>query len=92
MRSQFIFLKGCLIILSCVALSACNKDKPLAGSEQKAIGMPNPASVHCEKVGGKLSIEKDDQGAERGICETPDGKKTDEWELYRRDNPGNATT
>jgi len=64
----------------------------LAGCSQQSqekhvsqVGMANPASVHCGKVGGKVVIEKDPQGGEKGICHLPDGTRIDEWELFRRD-------
>ena len=32
------------------------------------IGMVNPASANCEKVGGKLVINKRGDGGEYGLC------------------------
>ncbi|CAM4159119.1 DUF333 domain-containing protein [Bordetella muralis] len=50
------------------------------------VGMANPASVYCAKLGGKLTIE-DRQGGQVGMCTLPDGTTIEEWELYRRDHP-----
>lgn len=50
------------------------------------IGMANPASVYCAKLGGKIRIEKTAAG-ERGVCVLPSGAEVDEWELFRRDHP-----
>lgn len=78
---------GCISALAILALAACTGKRPHEEPEQKAIGMANPASVYCEKIGGKSVNEKDRDGAERGICHLPDGTRIDELELYRRDNP-----
>lgn len=50
------------------------------------LGMANPASVYCGKLGGKLRIEKTTAG-EQGICMLPDGSEMEEWALFRRDHP-----
>ena len=52
---------------------------------QHAVGMANPASVYCEKMGGKLDIVKGPDG-ESGYCTLPGGERIEEWVLYRRDN------
>lgn len=56
-------------------------------SHEKAhsLGMANPASVHCEKIGGKLDIVRGIEG-EEGFCTLPSGERIEEWSLYRRDN------
>lgn len=71
-------------VLAMTALAACSAP---ADKEPAPIGMANPASVHCEKKGGKSVIEKNPDGSEYGVCHLADGTKVDEWELYRRDNP-----
>ncbi|EPL9568063.1 putative hemolysin [Providencia rettgeri] len=50
----------------------------------KPIGMANPASVYCEKLGGTSEITDTAQG-QVGICALPSGEKIEEWALYRRD-------
>lgn len=42
----------------------------------------SPTSDYCIERGGKLHIEKHEEG-ERGICYLADGEKIDEWELFR---------
>lgn|GEM_PF-6488447 len=49
----------------------------------KSIGMANPASVYCEKIGGSSITKKDASENEVGYCKLPDGTVLDEWELYR---------
>ncbi|NIE98496.1 DUF333 domain-containing protein [Pantoea sp. Acro-805] len=50
-----------------------------------SIGMANPASVHCLKMGGKLDIVRGTDG-DAGYCTLPGGERIEEWSLYRRDN------
>ncbi|CUA96541.1 putative hemolysin [Comamonas thiooxydans] len=69
-------------VLSALAISGCAQPQSAA----PVIGMANPASVYCAKLGGKTRIEKTTAG-ERGICVAPNGTEIDEWELFRRDHP-----
>ena len=48
--------------------------------------MANPASVFCEKHGGKSINVKDKDGNEIGKCQFKDGTKVDEWHYYRENN------
>jgi len=48
----------------------------------KPTGLPNPASVNCEKKGGTLKIRKGKKG-EYGVCKFPNGKECEEWALFR---------
>ncbi len=43
-------------------------------TEQKMIGVANPASVYCVEQGGESIIRKDNDGNEYGICKFKDGK------------------
>src|SRR6185369_7846201 len=49
---------------------------------KKSAGLANPASVNCEKKGGKLEIRKGKNG-EYGVCKFPNGKECEEWALFR---------
>jgi putative hemolysin len=49
--------------------------------ESNQIGMPNPASVYCEKQGGKLEVRNFKDG-QKGFCVFKDGTECDEWEFY----------
>ena len=44
--------------------------------------MANPASVHCEELGGKLEIRNTEEG-QTGVCVYFDGSECEEWALYR---------
>jgi len=50
------------------------------------VRMPNPASVFCEKHGGKSINAKDKDGNEAGKCQFKDGTRVDEWHYYRENN------
>ncbi len=74
-----------MIPLSALALlSACAAPSPTP--ETKSIGMANPASQYCVKLGGKLEIVKQADGGEIGMCHLPDGTTIEEWQLFRRDH------
>ncbi|KYP85537.1 hemolysin [bacteria symbiont BFo1 of Frankliniella occidentalis] len=72
-----------LIFLALPALlSACSAKQ----EHPHQVGLANPASVYCQKVGGSPEIVKEPAG-EVGYCTLPSGERIDEWALYRRDNP-----
>ncbi len=52
-------------------------------------GLPNPASVHCEDQGGQVEIVDEPDG-QVGYCLLPDGRRIEEWELFRSE--GGTTT
>jgi len=48
--------------------------------------LPNPASVHCvEELGGTLGLQETPDG-QVGVCNLPDGRQCEEWELFRTGN------
>ncbi|MFA5108241.1 MAG: DUF333 domain-containing protein [Candidatus Micrarchaeia archaeon] len=51
-------------------------------SESATVGIANPASANCIKLGGKLEI-KDEEGGQVGYCLLPDTTVCEEWALYR---------
>lgn len=56
--------------------------------------LANPASINCEKVGGKLHMKKDGAGGEYGLCYFDDNRACEEWALLKGDCPwgGRRTT
>jgi putative hemolysin len=74
-------MKTITIILATILLTACAPHN----DRQHAVGMVNPASVYCEKIGGKLDSVKE-AGGETGYCTLPSGERIEEWALYRRDH------
>ena len=78
-----------VMLIGLVLLSACN---PIQNYPQSKPGMPNPASVYCEKNGGKLDLRQDASGGVAGICIFPDGNECDEWAYFRGEcKPGDST-
>lgn len=73
------------VALATLVLSGCAQTTP-GSTELPVVGMANPASVYCVKIGGKLRIEKTTKG-EQGICVLPNGTEMDEWTLFRGDHP-----
>ena len=70
------------------ALSGCQKagtpeSKP---EDSKPIGMANPASVNCEKNGGKLEMRTNKLG-QYGVCLFEDNRQCEEWALMRGQCP-----
>lgn len=55
--------------------------------DTKPVGLANPASVNCSKVGGNLVIEKRGDGGEYGLCYFEDNRACEEWALFRGDCP-----
>ena len=53
-------------------------------------GLPNPASVHCEEVGGTLDIRTGADGGQTGYCTLPDKTVCEEWALLRNQCFGQA--
>ncbi|MUG08251.1 DUF333 domain-containing protein [Commensalibacter sp. ESL0366] len=47
--------------------------------------MPNPASVYCLKLKGKL-IKRQSNLGEYNDCLLPGGQVIEEWTLFRRDH------
>ena len=52
------------------------------GAPDQQIGMANPASVSCERLGGRVEIRDEAEG-QVGYCHLPDGNVVEEWDLYR---------
>ncbi|QLA70325.1 DUF333 domain-containing protein [Enterobacter pasteurii] len=77
-----------LLLALALPLAACSTKPtpPDAPKPPHAIGMANPASVHCLEKGGELIPVQSPQGV-RTKCKLPGGEAIDEWELYRRDRP-----
>ncbi|WP_421569748.1 DUF333 domain-containing protein [Stenotrophomonas sp. PD6] len=81
----YAILLGAAIVVA--GVSGCSQQSQETRENGVRTGMANPASEYCVKRGGKVVIEKDEAGGERGICHLPNGDEIDEWELFRRDAP-----
>lgn len=69
-------------LLTTLLVSACSTPQ-VKTPEPQSLGMANPASVYCNKVGGTSIVKKDSRGNEVGYCRLADGKVVEEWELFR---------
>jgi putative hemolysin len=72
-----------VVLLLAVPIAASCGDDDGEPAEPGGPGMPNPASVYCEEQGGRVEMEQDPAGGERGICVFDDGSRVDEWDYYR---------
>lgn len=71
------------ILLLCgisLLLGACSSHSP--STPKQALGMANPASVHCQQQGGKSVIRETAQG-QVSDCHLADGRVVEEWTLLR---------
>lgn len=53
------------------------------GSDAAPVGMANPASVNCAKLGGASIARTAADGSQSADCKLPDGQQCEEWTLYR---------
>lgn len=81
---RIFFMAASLAVTAC-STSAPDPTAAQSQASPKAVGMANPASVYCEKLGGKLVIETSSKG-QVGMCHLPDGSVQEEWALFRRDH------
>lgn len=71
------------VFLAILFLGACVHESP----NQKVVGLANPASVNCGKVGGDLQIESIGDQGQVGVCFFADGRQCEEWALFRGECP-----
>lgn len=92
MKNLKVIITTLMIGISVIGMSASfsfrknrNKNKTNTSKPAPTVGMANPASVYCEKQGGKSIIVKGSKG-EYGVCQLKDGTTIEEWEYYRQNN------
>jgi putative hemolysin len=56
--------------------------RPAQAPVEQGVGIANPASTNCVKLGGTLEIADGDEG-QYGLCHFPDGRVCEEWALFR---------
>lgn len=69
-----------------LALGACANvpaPRPTGGAPEGKLGLANPASVHCARLGGRVVIEKRPNGDAYGLCLFEDNRQCEEWALLR---------
>jgi len=74
-----------LVVALGLALSACRPDT----GPDAPVAVANPASENCLALGGTLEIV-DGPGGQVGWCTLPDGRRVEEWELWRETHPPDA--
>jgi putative hemolysin len=62
----------------------------LAGRGLAQSQLANPASQHCVKEGGTLTIERRPDGGQYGVCAFTDNYQCEEWALFRGECPKNG--
>jgi putative hemolysin len=102
MKRTYVFLILSFVCLALLAV-ACSGPKPpkkvviiqqpVQGQPpqgqptQGGAQIPNPASENCIKKGGQLTIMKNGEGGEYGVCTFTDNMQCEEWALFRGDCP-----
>lgn len=59
----------------------------LNSNSQTSMGLANPASVNCSKLGGNLVINTRGDGGQYGLCYFEDNRACEEWALMRGECP-----
>lgn len=67
--------------------AAVKKGTEISPISTVGMGISNPASEYCIKVGGDLQTLTRGDGGEYSICNFPDDQSCEEWALYRRKCP-----
>ena len=89
--------KATMAVLAAVVagiLGGCQHNESEGGQSYRSVRplrIPNPASLYCVKKGGTLSMDHTEKG-QVGYCHLPDGSVSEEWALFRKDNPKPAET
>ena len=60
----------------------CKPFTPVTTTPAAAVGMANPASVNCGKVGATSVIMNNPDGSQYGVCKFSNGTVCEEWALY----------
>jgi putative hemolysin len=79
---KILLAAGLLVVVGAWLLAGCGAQAPEPTSEP-AVGLPNPASVHCEDEGGRLELRTDASGGQYGVCVFEDGSECEEWAFFR---------
>jgi putative hemolysin len=79
-------MKKIVVAAALTLMAGCaERPAPAEPEQNHAVGMANPASVYCKKLGGTLDTVKEPAG-EAGYCTLPSGERIEEWALFRRDH------
>lgn len=75
-------LSASLLASMAVLVVGCKQIPTQPQTQEPVVGLANPASVYCVDQGGTLALENTPNG-QTGICHLPDGRKVEEWALFR---------
>jgi putative hemolysin len=89
--SIFIILGLCIV--AGIFIAGCTQQVPVIQTPTTtpttllpiSAGIPNPASVNCEKIGGTTEIKKNADDSEYGMCTFSNGTSCEEWALFRNE-------
>jgi putative hemolysin len=81
MSSKVIVTVVLVVALLVIAVYFFTANEASAPVEQN-VGIANPASTNCVKLGGTLEIAEG-EGGQYGLCHLPDGRVCEEWALFR---------
>lgn len=81
-----------LVTILVFAFVGCGGNTPatVEGTETKAENsvpeteVANPASANCVSQGGKVEMQKDENGSQFGVCIFDDGSRCEEWSLFKK--------
>jgi len=83
----FLIMGVCLVagllVTGCTQQAAPAQAPAVTPTRAAEIGMPNPASVNCGKVGATSVIMTNPDGSQYGMCTFPNGTTCEEWALFR---------
>jgi putative hemolysin len=93
-KSIFIILGLCIV--AGIFIAGCTEQAPpvttptatittMKTVSPTSVGMANPASVNCGKIGGTVEIKKNADGSEYGMCTFQNGTSCEEWALFRNE-------
>lgn len=70
---------GILLLVACQGTQPTPTTTPF----ESPLGLPNPASQHCEQQGYQWEVRTAADGSQTGYCLFPDGTECEEWSFYR---------
>lgn len=88
MRKAIGIAVSALLLGACAAPAAppASSMGSAPSSPAHKVGLANPASVFCIQQGGKLRMEKTQQG-EHAMCILANGQAIEEWAYFRQHHP-----
>jgi putative hemolysin len=82
-RGLFFVIIVLFIILIGVMIAIIRLSKPEITNSGNDTSLANPASVYCINHGGNLSIRRDLDGGQYGVCVFDDNSECEEWAYLR---------